>query len=376
MKKCLIFPVSMRGVGLLYHFTELALALNKKYINDESLDLYIISENGEQNEGLWDKLKKEIPERQIYIYKSSSEFTSFVESKLNDKSYSKVIYLTQGILQFLQSVPLKRKYFNKLWLYSRLNSFKHGTKYRGPLTFFLSIIFKRYGDFINFQCEYTSRIFRNSKSIFRAGKAGIIPLGLSVEEDIAVNDTKLVSMLDSNKKISIVYLANFHKHKRHMDLITFMKDSLQKNQDLNLILLGEGAYFDKCKELTKRMNLTNQIHFPGRVHRKHIPYILRRADLSIVFSEVETFGHNILEPLFYGTPVVSSNVGIAANVIKDYRNGILLNSTSKEEFIFKVQPFLSKKNLSLNELSKKNIREIYKWDHIVNQYHRMISNIY
>lgn len=375
MKQCIVFPISMKNVGILYHFTELSIALYQGLKDDPNVDLFLISEHGEQNPGLWDKLREFVPDDCISKHQSSTEFSSFVENKIISGQYETVVYLSQGIVQFLDAIKLKKKYKDKLWLYTRLNSFKHGTFYRGPLTFFLSLIFKRYADFVNFQCEGTVRIFKNSMSLFRAGKAGIIPLGLSVEEDLVPSDTELTGLFENPSAKNIVYLANFHKHKRQRDLILYMKEFLLKNTNLNLILLGEGLCLEDCKSLAVKYGLEGQVHFPGRLHRKYVPYILRRSDLSIVFSEVETFGHNILEPLFYGSPVISSNVGIASDVIKDFSNGALLCSTSQNEFRIKAGPYLGLGQSGDRSSIKEIARATYSWEVVVRQYKAMFSQV-
>ena len=109
MKKCVIFPASMKNVGLLYHFTELSIAMWRAFKDDDSMDLFILSENGEQNPGLWKKLNTHLPASHVLKYKSSKEFPNFVRDKLVDPQYEKVIYLTQGIMQFLEAITLKRK---------------------------------------------------------------------------------------------------------------------------------------------------------------------------------------------------------------------------------------------------------------------------
>lgn len=375
MKKCVIFPASMKNVGLLYHFTELAIAFYKSFKDEQLIDFFLISEAGEQNPGLWDKIYNNIPKDHIFVFDDSTDFVPFVRDKLVSEKYSDVIYLTQGIMQFVNVIGLKRKHKKKLWLYTRLNSFKHGTKYRGPLTFFLSIIFKKYANFVNFQCESTARIFCNSMSLFRAGKAGIIPLGLSNERDISPNDLNLVNLLDDSDSQCVVYLANFHSHKRQRDLINFMSSFLENDENLHLILLGEGKCLEKCKNQAVELDLGRQIHFPGRLDRKYIPFVLRRADLAVVFSKVETFGHNILEPLFYGAPVVSSNVGIASDVIKDFRNGAVLCSSSHEEFKVKVEPFLIKRKQMTHTSSEEFVQSAYSWDAIVVQYKNIFEMI-
>ena len=212
-------------------------------------------------------------------------------------------------------------------------------------------------------------------SLFRAGKAGIIPLGLSNEKDISPNDLNLVNLLDDSDSKCVVYLANFHSHKRQRDLINFMSSFLENDENIHLILLGEGKCLEKCKTQALELDLGRQIHFPGRLDRKYIPFILRRADLAVVFSKVETFGHNILEPLFYGTPVVSSNVGIASDVIKDFRNGAVLCSSSHEEFKVKVEPFLIKGKKLIHTSSEECTRSTYSWDAIVARYRNIFEMI-
>ena len=106
MKKCVIFPASMKNVGLLYHFTELAIAFYKSFKDDPLIDFFLISEAGEQNPGLWDKIHHNIPKDNIFVYDNSTDFVPFVRDKLVSDKYSDVIYLTQGIMQFVNVIGL------------------------------------------------------------------------------------------------------------------------------------------------------------------------------------------------------------------------------------------------------------------------------
>ena len=65
---------------------------------------------------------------------------------------------------------------------------------------------------------------------------------------------------------------------------------------------------------------------PGRVHRAAMPSIMSNCSCAIVTSSEETFGHNILEPLVYGIPVITTDVGIASDLVYNQLNGIILYS--------------------------------------------------
>ena len=51
-----IFPASMKNVGLLYHFTYLSIELAKVF-RDTKYSFLMISEKGEQNKNLWKEIK-------------------------------------------------------------------------------------------------------------------------------------------------------------------------------------------------------------------------------------------------------------------------------------------------------------------------------
>ena len=175
MKKLIIFPASMKGVGLLYHFTDLAISLYESLKDSDSYDIKIVSEINEQNPGLWKRLMSVVPAESVIAINDQSELTGVVSEFLENYDYKQVIVLTQGLKQFTGLIKLKRKHRNRLWLYTRLNSFRHGSVVRPFLTYIYSFIFNRYADYVNFQCAYTADIFFRSNSILRSGRGGIIP---------------------------------------------------------------------------------------------------------------------------------------------------------------------------------------------------------
>jgi len=369
MKVKIIFTSSAKGIGLLYHFTYLALEFASQ-LRGTKYSFLMISEDGEQNEGLWKEIKSNLKDDEYRVCDSHNDFSGIVETYLRDEKYSKVIYLTQGLTQFSNSIKLKRKFSNKLVLYTRLNSFKHGSIYRIPLSFVYSLLFYKFADIVNFQCQYTISKFSNSKILLKKGIAVTIPLGLNSPEVLDdQNQIELNEIMNDKSILKIVYLAQFHKHKRHLELINSLSNYLNHKNNVKLILFGDGKEFCKIERLVKKYNITDKIHFAGRVERKYVPFYLKNSDVSVVLSKVETFGHNILEPLFYGVPVISANVGIASDVIRDFYNGFVFRSNNFKKLPDIIESF--SKN-SDNESIKMSIQN-YKWKEIVKSYSKMFD---
>jgi len=375
-KISIIFPVSMKRIGLLFHFSEMAIEFSKKLSGYENYELLILSEQGEQNEGLWEKLKSHVPEEEIKIVSDYKKFSSVIEGKLASQVYRKVIVLTQGLMQFLDLISFKKKYKEKLFLYTRLNSFKHGSRYRPLLTKYFARKFCQYADYVNFQCCYTADIFVDSDKIFKKNIGGFIPLGLSKEVIKEPDNLELCKLFEDKSAVKIVYLAQFHKHKGHEELISILADTLRKNKKAYLIFLGDGARYQQIRALSCELGIESSVIMPGRVHRQYVPWILTKSDLSLVWSKVETFGHNILEPLFYGTPVVSTDVGIAREVIRDYHNGFLLRE-ERHQAVGYIKSFIESKCLreSLQEKVMNADMSDYSWSSIVDRYLLLFDRI-
>lgn len=377
----IIFPASMRNVGLLYHFTYKVISLSRAIESRPNYELLVVYEKGEQNLGLEDKLKNSLNHKQIQKVENMYALRNIVKKHLSNAKYKKVIVLSQGIIQFLILIRLKIIFRKKLWLSTRLNSFKHRSWIRYPLTFFWSFLLYKYCDFTDFQCEYTRSIFWGSKKLFRKNKAGFIPLGLEEYNpdslDLKNIDINIKDFLSDSSFMKLIYLAQFHKGKGHKEIISCAKLLKSKGSKFKLLLLGNGKEFYKIKQLVDLHNLNQHVLMPGRVSREYIPYILSKIDCSLITSEVETFGHNILEPMFYGSTVISTPVGIAKDIVQHCRTGLLLNSKfNRVETLVKYVEYLSKNKNFLDYLKVnafEHVREIYKWDKVNEQQLRLLD---
>ncbi len=77
------------------------------------------------------------------------------------------------------------------------------------------------------------------------------------------------------------------------------------------------------EELAGQLGLTGRVLFKEAVPQAELPYYYSAADASVVASYYESFCLVILESLACGTPVVSTDVGVASSVIVSGENGEL-----------------------------------------------------
>ncbi|SHF76126.1 glycosyltransferase [Ornithinibacillus halophilus] len=99
---------------------------------------------------------------------------------------------------------------------------------------------------------------------------------------------------------------------------TLIKAFSKINQKLNvhLFILGEGDLEKELKQQSEQLNVQDNVHFVG--FQKN-PYVyFHHADLFVLSSKREGFGHVLAEALATGTPVVSTNCKPGAVEVLDH----------------------------------------------------------
>lgn len=107
----------------------------------------------------------------------------------------------------------------------------------------------------------------------------------------------------TNQK-TLVTAGRFVREKDHQTLIRALYH-VNKKIAAQLVILGEGELEEELKDLTKELNLEEKVHFLG-FQQNPYPYF-KRADIFVLSSTREGFGHVLVEALAVGTPVVSTD---------------------------------------------------------------------
>lgn len=120
-------------------------------------------------------------------------------------------------------------------------------------------------------------------------------------------------MHEEDAKI-IVTAGRLVKEKDQNTLLrAFAKVSNQINA--HLIILGEGELESDLKKLAKNLSVADKVHFIG--FQKN-PYVyFKHADLFVLSSLSEGFGHVLVEAMATGTPIVSTNCEPGAEEVLD-----------------------------------------------------------
>jgi len=121
------------------------------------------------------------------------------------------------------------------------------------------------------------------------------------------------------------------------DQDTVIKAMSLLNEDVHLLLIGDGDRIGICKNLAKELKVADRVHFLGT--QSDIPAWISKADIGIQSSHWEGFGLTAVEMMAGGLPVVASDVDGVKQVVEGA--GILFPSGDYKCLAEKIKELLS-----------------------------------
>jgi glycosyltransferase involved in cell wall biosynthesis len=135
---------------------------------------------------------------------------------------------------------------------------------------------------------------------------------------------------DAKKRV--IHVSCFEdKSKNISGFLAVVKSLFNKRDDFEVLLVGEGPDLEYCKKIAGQMSLhPPDVIFTGLKEPPELSSILSSADFLVLSSKYETFGTVLIESMACGTPVVTTDVGIAPENISD-ENGIMVSANDPGE---------------------------------------------
>jgi len=150
--------------------------------------------------------------------------------------------------------------------------------------------------------------------------------------------------LDSNAFIvgNVGRLEKVKGHKYLLDSFKIVKNKI-KNNEMFLLLVGEGEERANLEKYVKRIGLENSIIFTG--YRKDIERIMLIMDIFVLSSLREGLPRVLVQASALGIPSVAFNVDGVPEIIKDKYNGFLVEPKNTNELADRIINYINDKAL-------------------------------
>ncbi len=165
--------------------------------------------------------------------------------------------------------------------------------------------------------------------------------------------------------LRIINVARIQNSIKGQDILVKALNECKKNNLKFTCDFAGGVYsYDTdsiihLKELVNNYNLENEVSFLG--HQSNIEELLSNYDVFVLPSRSEGFGLVLLEAMAVGLPVIASNIGGPAEIIKHGHNGLLFERENHVDLSDKIRELYSDRN-KLNQISKTGLGFVQQFD--------------
>lgn len=190
-------------------------------------------------------------------------------------------------------------------------------------------------------------------------------------------DNKYKKSLDSKKnaKKTILFVGRLTKQKNWQCLINAMPAVIKHNNEIQLLVCGDGEDKDKFIRLVNSLGLENNVSLRG--YEKNIYQVMKDADVLVSASWFEGMPNVLLEALEIGLPCIVSKINAHLNVLNDIDTFLLFDPSSSKDLSSKIISFLSEENHENMVIKGWEIASQYTLREMVSSYkayYRLIIN--
>ncbi|MBU0757910.1 MAG: glycosyltransferase family 4 protein [Nanoarchaeota archaeon] len=182
-----------------------------------------------------------------------------------------------------------------------------------------------------------------------------IEYGISSFESNLIVHEKIKSIIP-NKQV-ILSIGSLEKIKGINTLIRAYA-KVKNKKDSMLLVVGDGTKKEEYRSLAELLGVGGRVYFTGKIDGKYLPWLYKTCSfVALTPLWPEPFSRVMLEALYFGKPIIATEVGGNPDGIINGKNGYLV-SNNMDEISEKLEKLISDKKLQkkMGQESKKIFR--------------------
>ena len=278
--------------------------------------------------------------------------------------------------------------------YDQLLSWQLYTRKYVPTVIYHGPYYHPYTKGYNFKCKVFDALFlRRSKykdtlvlakselaADFIRGKGfrSVVPVGVGLNADnfqADNDDCKDIMKTTEECKTKLLYVGKIEERRNVYFLIEVFRKLRESHMDIQLILVGNGEkeYVGGFLKTITRELESSEIRYLPKASQKELANIYRNADIFIFTSNYEIFGMVLLEAMYFGLPIVSSENGGSSTLIKDGYNGYVLKEFHLAEWVDKLSGLINNKEKMqmMGNSAHATIVKEYTWERLAEKFEQV-----
>jgi rhamnosyl/mannosyltransferase len=197
-----------------------------------------------------------------------------------------------------------------------------------------------------------------------ASKCKIIPFGIKFSDFEHVSATNFLTgklAIPGNKKLLFVGRVVYYKG------VDVLINAMNKINGAELFIAGSGVLEDTYKTLAKKNGVADKVHFLGYLPFEMLKAAYKDCDIFVFpsIANIEAFGIAQMEAMFYGKPVVNTDLPTGVSLVSLHgETGLTVKSGDTDELAAAVQRLIDDDALRLQfgANAARRVRENFDFD--------------
>jgi len=194
--------------------------------------------------------------------------------------------------------------------------------------------------------EITALLIKNKWT--RPEKITFLQNGISIKDS-----GNIIAKVITNNLPIIGMVANFRSQKDYKTLLAAFSILMKIGIKSELWLVGDGPTRADLQKLANELEIESYVRFLGTV--SDLSEIYKRFDVFVLSTHYEGHPLVILEAMSFGLPVVATRISSIPEVIKEGKNGLLVNPEDANDLAQALRKILTN-DLLFSQLSKASLK--------------------
>lgn len=234
--------------------------------------------------------------------------------------------------------------------------------------------FNKLGDYLSplFKIILNDKLFEKIFVFDELLGSYLISKGINNKKFINISTGIDINIFYPNEKKftnSLIYAGSIDKRRRLEIMIKVIRIIKNEFNNINLLIIGGGNDLENLKNLSKELNLDNNITFLGQIDQEKVSDYIRKSDICLAQYPPDIFDiqlpYKTLEYMACKKPVITTETIATKKYFKDKENVILtkFNEKSLADGIM-----LLIKNRNLREKISKNgykLSKNFRWEKVI-----------
>ena len=228
----------------------------------------------------------------------------------------------------------------------------------------------------NLTCRLSHKTTCVSPSVYRhaaynihipESRLQVIPNAVDVARFADAEPIDLAEFHLDQNKTTLVFVGRLDPVK-NVDVLLRATARVSQEQDVQLLLVGDGPERGRLETLTETLNLSDRVRFAGQ--RLDVDRILKAAYIYILPSKWEGMPMAAQEAMAAGLPVIASRTEGIIDVIEDNITGLLVAPGSVDQLAHAISRLIQNPPLAqqLSHAAQQKARALFSMESIVQSY--------